>query len=95
MQRLIIVVAVLFAIAFCGALAKSGSKRRGLLVFSVIDLCGVAGYEIYMSGVWEKRVHAPIRIDTFLFEVPVLLLGVIAGVVGTYRSLTDRKIQSR
>ena len=93
MQRLIIVVAVLFAIAFCGALAKSGGKRRGLLVFSVIDLCGVAGYEIYMSGVWEKRVHAPIRIDILLFEVPMLLLGLIAGIVGAYRSLNSRTIQ--
>jgi hypothetical protein len=36
-----------------------------------------AGYETYMHFVWEPTVHAPIRLDLFVLELPLMLLGVL------------------
>jgi hypothetical protein len=90
MQGLIILIALATAVAFSVALAKSRPGHRALLTFSVIDLVGIAGYEIYMHAIWEKTVHAPIRIDVLVFDLPLMMLGVIAGIVGIYRSRTSR-----
>ena len=32
----------------------------------------VAGYESYMSFVWEKTVSAPIRLDIFVIDFPLM-----------------------
>jgi hypothetical protein len=85
---LVIAVALIAAMGFSLVLAKSQFGRRGFLIFSVIDLVAVAGYEIYMHAVWEKSVHAPIRLDILVLDVPLLALGIVAGVVGTYRAKT-------
>jgi hypothetical protein len=89
MQGLIILIALATAIAFSVVLAKSRPGRRHLLTFSVVDLVGIAAYETYMSTVWEKSVHAPIRLDILVYELPLLVLGVMAGIVGIYRSRTS------
>jgi hypothetical protein len=81
-------IALASAVAFSIALAKSRTGHRALLTFSVVDLIGVAGYETYVHAIWEKTVHAPIRIDILVFDLPLMMLGVIAGIVGIYRSRT-------
>jgi hypothetical protein len=43
-------------------------------------LGAAAGYETYVHFVWEPTVHAPIRLDMFVFELPLMLLGVLLGV---------------
>ena len=86
MQLLIILIALATAVTFSVVLAKSQPGRRALLTFSVVDLFGVAGYELYMSAIWEKSVHAPIRIDIFIFELPFLVIGILLGIAGIYRS---------
>ena len=43
-------------------------------------LGAAAGYETYMHFVWEPTVHAPIRLDVFVLELPLMLLGVVLGV---------------
>src|SRR5260370_33988462 len=79
MQEIIILIALASAVGFSVMLVKSRPGRRGLLGFSVIALCTVATYEIYMHFIWEKSVHAPIRIDILFFELPLLFAGYIAG----------------
>ncbi len=91
MQGLIILTALATAVAFSVALAKSRPGRRGLLTFSVVGLVGVAGYETYMFAIWEKTVHAPIRIDILVLDLPLLMLGLMAGIVGIYRSRTSAR----
>ena len=41
----------------------------------------VAGYESYMSLVWEKSVSAAIRLDIFVIDFPIILISIIAGVL--------------
>lgn len=55
--------------AFIPEDAKANHFRGGIVRDCV--LWGLSAYEIYMPGVWEERVHAPVRIDSFLFEVPI------------------------
>jgi hypothetical protein len=38
-----------------------------------------------MHTIWEKTVHAPVRLDIFVIELPLLVLGIVGGIVGTYR----------
>jgi hypothetical protein len=89
MPSLIILIALATAIGFSVVIAKARPGRRHLLAFSVVDLAGVAAYETYMTTVWEKSVHAPIRLDILVYEMPLLVLGVIAGIIGIYRSRTS------
>jgi len=86
MQEIIILIALASAVGFSVMLVKSRPGRRGLLGFSVIALCTVATYEIYMHFIWEKSVHGPIRLDILFFELPLLVVGVMAGIAGTYRA---------
>jgi len=67
-------------------LVRTRSAGKALLSFSVVDLIFVAGYESYMHFVWEKTVHAPIRMDIFLLDLPMLVLGIAAAVAGVYRA---------
>jgi hypothetical protein len=59
----------------------------------MLDLVGVAAYETYMHAIWEKSVHAPIRIDVFVIDLPLLILGIATGIVGIYRSMSSRDLQ--
>jgi hypothetical protein len=93
MQGLIILIAVATAVWFAAVLARSPRGRRGLLTFSVLDLVGVAAYETYMHAIWEKTVHAPIRIDVFVIDLPLLILGIVSGIAGMYRSKSSRALQ--
>ena len=93
MQWLIVLIALATAIWFAILLAKSPRGRRGLLIFSVLDLVGVAAYETYMHAIWEKSVHAPIRIDIFVVDLPLLILGIASGIAGMYRTKSSRAVQ--
>jgi hypothetical protein len=86
MQWPIILIALATAVWFAMLLAKSPRGRRGLLIFSVLDLVGVAAYETYMHAIWEESVHAPIRLDIFLVDLPLLILGIASGIAGMYRT---------
>ena len=44
-------------------------------------LFAVAGYESYMSFVWEKTVSAPIRLDIFVIDFPLMFISISAGVL--------------
>ena len=48
---------------------------------AAFGLFGVAGYESYMSFVWEKTVSAPIRLDIFVIDFPAMFISIIAGVL--------------
>jgi hypothetical protein len=41
----------------------------------------VAGYESYMTLVWEKTVSAAIRLDIFVIDFPIMFISIIAGVL--------------
>jgi len=59
----------------------SGSGRRWTLLLAAFALFAVAGYESYMSLVWEKSVSAAIRLDIFVIDFPIMLISIIAGVL--------------
>jgi hypothetical protein len=59
----------------------SGSGRRWTLLLAAFALFAVAGYESYMSLVWEKTVSAAIRLDIFVIDFPIMLISIIAGVL--------------
>jgi hypothetical protein len=92
MRWLIILIALATAVWFAILLAKLPRVRGGLLLFSVLDLVGVAAYETYMHAIWEKSVHAPIRIDIFVVDLPLLILGIASGIAGMYRSKSSRAL---
>ncbi len=41
---------------------------------------------MYMHFIWEKTVHAAIRMDIFLIDLPLLVLGIATGIAGIYRA---------
>jgi len=59
----------------------TGSGRRWTLLLAAFALFAVAGYESYMSLVWEKSVSAAIRLDIFVIDFPIMLISIIAGVL--------------
>jgi len=67
-------------------LVRAKGDGKALLGFSIVDLIFVAGYEIYIDFFWGKTVHAAIRMDIFLVDLPMLALGVATGVAGIYRA---------
>ena len=44
-------------------------------------LFAVAGYESYMTLVWEKTVSAAIRLDIFVIDFPLMFISIIVGVL--------------
>ena len=86
MQILIIGIALGMAFGCILVLVQTRGEGRALLSFSIVDFIFVAGYEIYMHFVWEKTVHAAIRMDISLIELPMLALGIATGVAGIYRA---------
>jgi len=68
----------------------TGSGRRWTLLLAAFALFAVAGYESYMSLVWEKSVSAAIRLDIFVIAIrldifvidfPIMFISIIAGVL--------------
>ena len=79
-QHIIIVVCACLAIMFLVLSRRlSGNGRRWTLLLAAFGLFAVATYESYMSLVWEKTVSAPIRLDIFVIDFPVMLISIIAG----------------
>jgi len=48
---------------------------------AAFGLFAVAGYESYISFVWEKTVSAAIRLDIFEIDFPIMFISIIAGVL--------------
>ena len=48
---------------------------------AAFGLFAVAGYESYMTLVWEKTVSAPIRLDIFVIDFPIMFISIIAGLL--------------
>ena len=48
---------------------------------AAFGLFAVAGYESYMTFVWEKTVSAAIRLDIFVIDLPIIFISIIAGVL--------------
>ena len=48
---------------------------------AAFGLFAVAGYESYMTLVWEKTVSAAIRLDIFVMDFPIIFISIIAGVL--------------
>jgi len=81
-QQIIIVSSVCLAFMFSVASDRvTGSGRRWTLLLAAFALFAVAGYESYMSLVWEKSVSAAIRLDIFVIDFPIMLISIIAGVL--------------
>ena len=81
-QQIIIASSVCLALMFSVASGRvTGSGRRWTLLLAAFALFAVAGYESYMSLVWEKSVSAAIRLDIFVIDFPIMLISIIAGVL--------------
>ncbi len=81
-QQIIIASSVCLALMFSVASGRvTGSGRRWTLLLAAFGLFAVAGYESYMSLVWEKSVSAAIRLDIFVIDFPIMLISIIAGVL--------------
>jgi hypothetical protein len=81
-QQIIIVVCACLALMFSVVSRRLvGNGRRWTLVLAAFALFAVAGYESYMSFVWEKTVSAPIRLDIFVIDLPIMFISIIAGVL--------------
>ena len=48
---------------------------------AAFGLFAVAGYESYMTFVWEKTVSAAIRLDIFVIDFPLMFISISAGVL--------------
>ncbi len=81
-QQIIIVSSMCLALMFSVASGRvTGSGRRWTLRLAALGLFAVAGYESYMSLVWEKSVSAAIRLDIFVIDFPIMFISIIAGVL--------------
>lgn len=58
-----------------------GNGRRWTLLLAAFGLFAVAGYEYYMSFLWEKTVSAAIRLDLLVIDFPLMFTPIIAGVL--------------
>jgi hypothetical protein len=76
----LIATSLILASAFSWGYLKRSVRRPLVLLVGAIMLGAAAGYETYVHFVWEPTVHAPIRLDMFVFELPLMLLGVLLGV---------------
>ena len=48
---------------------------------AAFGLFAVAGYESYVTFVWEKTVSAAIRLDIFVIDFPIMFISIIAGLL--------------
>lgn len=79
-QDVLIATPLVLAGAFLVGYLKWRVRRPLLLLVGALMLCAAACYEAYMHFLWEPTVHAPIRLDVFVVDLPLMLLGVLLGV---------------
>jgi hypothetical protein len=91
MEPVIVMVAVGIGLFFLVLSIRRKAGRRVLLNGSAVGLLAIGGYECYMWLVWERRVHAPVRLDILFFELPALLLFLIVGAFGLLPRFDKRK----
>jgi hypothetical protein len=85
-QQIIIVVCACLAMMFSVVSRRlDGNGRRWTLLLAACGLFAVAGYESYMSFVWEKTVSAPIRLDILVIDFPLMFISISAGVLAWLR----------
>jgi hypothetical protein len=70
---------VIIVIAFGLLYSKRLVPRPSRLLAGGLIVLAVAAYETYMHFVWEPSVHAPIRLDIFIVDVPLIVVGLIIG----------------
>ena len=81
-QQIIIVVCACLATMFSVVSRRLvGNGRRWTILLAAFGLFAVAGYESYMTLVWEKTVSAAIRLDIFVIDFPIMFISIIAGVL--------------
>jgi hypothetical protein len=82
LQQIIIVFCVCLAMMFSIVSRRlAGNGRRWTLLLAAFGLFALAGYESYMTIVWEKTVSAAIRLDIFMIDFPIMFISIIAGVL--------------
>ena len=79
MQDVVIAASLVLAIVFSLSYGRGRVRRPSLLLGGAVILYLVAGYETFMHFVWEPSVHAPIRLDLFVIDLPLMALGVLVG----------------
>ena len=57
---------------------------------AAFGLFAVAGYESYMTFVWEKTVSAAIRLDIFVIDLPIMFTSIIVGVLAWSKKPVNR-----
>ena len=57
---------------------------------AAFGLFAVAGYESYMTFVWEKTVSAAIRLDIFVIDLPIIFISIIGGVLAWSKKPVNR-----
>jgi hypothetical protein len=81
-QQIIIVVCACLAMMFSVVSRRVvGNGGRWTLLLAAFGLFAVAGYESYMTLVWEKTVSAAIRLDILVIDFPIMFISIIAGVL--------------
>jgi len=79
MQAVLIAASFILAVAFSLSYWRWPVRQPRLLLAGAAILYVVGAYEAYMHVVWEPSVHAPIRLDIFVIDLPLLVLGVLVG----------------
>jgi hypothetical protein len=82
-QDAIVATSVIIVILFGVLYAKRLVPRPSLLLAGGSIVLVAAAYESYMHVVWEPSVHAPIRLDIFIVDVPLIVVGLIVGLCST------------
>jgi hypothetical protein len=85
LQDVVIAAALGLAIAFSFSYMQLRVPHPSFLLAGAVLLWLAAGYEAYMHFVWEPTVHAPIRLDFFIVDLPLMGAGVLAGLCSVIR----------
>jgi hypothetical protein len=89
-QDAIIGTCAIIVILFGALYSKRFVPRRSLLMAGGLIVMSAAAYESYMHFVWEPSVHAPIRLDIVIVDLPLMLIGVIVGLCSTISRRSPR-----
>lgn len=81
-QEFIIAIGLIFGIAFfAGYRKRTTSWMKLFSLIASLGLLAMSFYESYMYFVWEKRVHAPIRLDIVFIDLPIMAVSCVIGVL--------------
>jgi len=89
-QDAIIATSVIVAILFGVLYSRRRVPRPSLLLAGGSIVMVAAAYESYMHFVWEPSVHAPIRLDIVIVDVPLIVIGLIVGLCSTFGRRSPR-----